>query len=195
MGEIEIKIMSDLEEHIKIQVSKIFVEGFYKDLSRLTKDVDKLTRVFENAFIEDACYVALLNNKAVGMICCSSIKTKAINIEKQKFLKELGFVKGSIAYAILKSEFNKSIEYTEKTIFIECMATGTESRGMGVGTALLQYIIDSLPYTEYILDVLDTNENAIGLYSKMGFKEFKRKQEKHGKQKGFNAHIYMRLLV
>lgn len=195
MKEIEIKRMCDLDDNAKYQVAEVFVQGFYKELSAISKDMDKLIKAFENAFIEEACYLAMINNKVVGMVCCSDSKTRAVNIEKQKFLKEFGFIKGNIVYRILNSEFNKPIEFSENIAFVECMATRVESRGKGVATALLQYVINKLPYTEYILDVTDTNEKAIGLYKKVGFKEFERKKEKYGKQKGFNARIYMKFNI
>ena len=47
-------------------------------------------------------------------------------------------------------------------------------------------------YQDYVLDVTDINSNAIRCYTNIGFKEFKRIPEKHGKQKGFNEKIYMR---
>ena len=43
-----------------------------------------------------------------------------------------------------------------------------------------------------MLDVTDINDNAIQCYMRIGFEEFKRILEKHGKQKGFNEKIFMR---
>lgn len=192
MEEIEIKRMCDLDDNTKYQVAEVFVEGFYEELSGISKSTDKLIKVFENAFIKESCYLATINNVVVGMVCCSDSKKRAVNIEKRKFLKEFGFIKGNIVYRILNSEFNKPIEFGENIAFVECMATRVESRGKGVATSLLQYIINNLPYTEYILDVTDVNEKAISLYKKVGFKEFERKKERHGKQKGFNERIYMK---
>ena len=192
MEEMEIKRMCDLDDNVKHQVAEVFVEGFYEELSGISKSIDKLIKAFENAFIEESCYLATINNVVVGMVCCSDSKTRAVNIEKQKFLKEFGFIKGNIVYRILNSEFNKPIEISENIAFVECMATRAESRSKGVATSLLQYIINNLPYTEYILDVTDVNEKAIRLYKKSGFKEFDRKKERYGKQKGFNERIYMK---
>lgn len=46
-------------------------------------------------------------------------------------------------------------------------------------------------YNAYVLDVTDINIPAINCYNNLGFKEFKRIKEKHGRQKGFNEKIYM----
>ena len=47
-------------------------------------------------------------------------------------------------------------------------------------------------YEYFVLDVTDVNTATIRCYSALGFKEFKRAKEKHSKQKGFSAKIYMR---
>ena len=47
-------------------------------------------------------------------------------------------------------------------------------------------------YQDFVLDVTDINNNAIKCYTSIGFKEFKRIPEKHGKQKGFNERIFIR---
>ena len=47
-------------------------------------------------------------------------------------------------------------------------------------------------YQDFVLDVTDINNNAIKCYTSIGFEEFKRIPEKHGKQKGFNEKIFMR---
>jgi ribosomal protein S18 acetylase RimI-like enzyme len=47
-------------------------------------------------------------------------------------------------------------------------------------------------YRDFVLDVTDVNESAIKCYTNVGFEEFKRVPEKHGKQKGFNERIFMR---
>lgn len=47
-------------------------------------------------------------------------------------------------------------------------------------------------YQDFVLDVTDINDNAIQCYMRIGFEEFKRILEKHGKQKGFNERIFMR---
>ena len=69
---------------------------------------------------------------------------------------------------------------------------GRQFRRRGVATALLQKIVTSGLYADYILDVTDINAAAIQCYEKAGFREFQRVPEKHRKQKGFSAKIYMK---
>ncbi|MCL2738268.1 MAG: GNAT family N-acetyltransferase, partial [Bacteroidales bacterium] len=44
-------------------------------------------------------------------------------------------------------------------------------RKKGIATSIMEYIFALNMYEKYILEVLDTNENAIKLYKKLGFKE------------------------
>ena len=51
-----------------------------------------------------------------------------------------------------------------------------EARGLGVGTALLDAVVDEAKrrgYTQVRLDVVDTNPRAKALYKHVGFKELK----------------------
>lgn len=57
---------------------------------------------------------------------------------------------------------------------------------------MITEIMQRESYDRYILEVADTNTNAVNLYKKLGFKEFHRVKEKHPKQSGLNEYIYMR---
>ncbi len=98
--------------------------------------------------------------------------------------KHFGFLKGVISTFVLKEEFEKQLEYPVTTGYIEFVAV------------LLQLCFKKVccwtNYQDFVLDVTDINDNAIQCYMRIGFEEFKRILEKHGKQKGFNERIFMR---
>lgn len=190
--QIEVLKMADLDESIKHEVSRVFIEGYYNELSFFAKDPERLANAFEDAFIAEVFYLALIDGQVVGMLACANNKTRAMRLDPKKLRKALGFFAGSLAYLVLKNEFHRPFQYADDVAYIECVATGITARGQGVATALLNDVLRNLPYTEYILEVVDTNEKAFRIYQKLGFEEFERKPEKHAKQKGFNARIYMR---
>ena len=114
-------------------------------------------------------------------------------MDKQKLKKNFGFIKGSFAYSTMKKEFHTPLDYPDNTAYIECVATIPEARGKGVATELMKYLLSSLPYSEYILEVTDTNTAARKIYDRMGFKVFEETSERFGKIKGFNKRIYMKM--
>lgn len=186
--------MSDYDHDVAYEVANVFVDGYYKDLSFFTKDRERLRNAFKSTFCPDVFYLAEMDGKIAGILACSNNRQRAMHIDKRSMRKHLGFFMGSLAYKFLSKEFNTALTYPDDTGYIECVATIESARGKGVCTALFKYVMKELPYKEFILDVADTNENAYRLYKKLGFTEFKRKPEKHGKIKGFNERIYMKFL-
>ena len=70
------------------------------------------------------------------------------------------------------------------------MATAAAYRGRGVGQGLLSHVMAAEPYSEYVLEVIDTNAPAIRLYEKLGYREFTRTPAVKGS--GFNYYVYMK---
>jgi ribosomal protein S18 acetylase RimI-like enzyme len=77
---------------------------------------------------------------------------------------------------------------------IEFVATSPEYRGKGVTSEIITHILKTTPYTNYVLEVADTNLNAVNLYMKLGFQEFKRVEEKHSDKSGINYLVYMKYI-
>jgi ribosomal protein S18 acetylase RimI-like enzyme len=177
------------------KISKIFVDGFYQWLHYFSKDKKKLVNAFSHMFNLDVFYVALLNDEICGIAACNDGKIKSVHLEKKELKKYLGFVKGTIAYAVLNHEFEEKqypFPIEPDMGCIEFVATSAEYRGKGVASAIITNIFKTTPYTNYVLEVADTNLNAVNLYTKLGFKEFKRVEEKHSKTSGINYLIYMK---
>ena len=74
---------------------------------------------------------------------------------------------------------------------IEFVGTAINHRSKGVASSIMKYIFDNTEYIKYVLEVADTNYNAIRLYEKLGFKEFLRIKQKHSKHSGVNYLVYM----
>ena len=89
-------------------------------------------------------------------------------------------------------EFEGQLEYPITTGYIEFVAVRKKYRKQGIATTMLQESMLLAHYQYFVLDVTDINSNAIKCYTNIGFEEFKRISEKHGKQKGFNEKIFMR---
>ncbi len=195
MFEIQLASKLDKNTNTSDKISKIFVDGFYQWLSYFSKDKTKLANAFSHMFNLDVFYVALLNGEICGIVACNDGKMKSVHLEKKELKKHLGFVKGSIAYAVLRHEFEEKqypFPIEPDMGCIEFVATSTECRGKGAASEIITHIFKTTPYTNYVLEVADTNLNAVSLYTKLGFKEFKRVEEKHSKASGINYLVYMK---
>jgi ribosomal protein S18 acetylase RimI-like enzyme len=192
MNNVVVHNMADYDRDVRYEVASVFVDGYYKDLSFFSKNREKLCNAFKETFCPDVFYIAELDGGIAGILACSNNKQRAMHIDKTSMRQGLGFFMGSLACQLLKKEFNTPLDYPDDIAYIECVATSEEARGKGVCTALINHVMYNLSYSEYVLDVADTNVNAIRLYRKLGFKEFMRKPEKNAKIKGFNERIYMK---
>jgi ribosomal protein S18 acetylase RimI-like enzyme len=177
------------------QISRVFVDGFYKWLKFFSKDRGKLERAFAHTFNLDAFYAAELDGEIIAIASCASKAARSVSLEKQQFCKHLGFVMGRIAYAALHKEFETKeypIPMGETTGAIEFVAVASEHQGKGIAGKLIERVIEETGFSEYILEVADTNANAVSLYSRLGFEEVCRVPEKHPKQSGLNDYVYMK---
>lgn len=172
-------------------ITEIFVECFYNLYSGFAKNHKQLEDVLYGSFRAEHFMIAYLDDQPVGLLGFADNKNRSLMLDKKKFKSELGFIKGSIAYFILKSEFHPKLNYDDCVGYIEFIATLPHSRGKKVAQSLMTHFFDTSNYKKFVLEVGDTNEIALNTYIKLGFEEFDRKPDKHSRQTGFNSRIYM----
>lgn len=192
MSNIIVKRMSDLDKKYRKEVAHIFVDAYYDNLKSLSKDKNKLSEGFEHVFVSEVFFVAFCEEKIVGILACSNNKTRALHLCRRELVKHFGFIKGTMSYNFMKRNFHDSLNYSDDTTYIESVATSTFARGKGIATFLMNYVYEQLPYTEYVLEVVNNNPNAIRLYEKLGYSEFERKKAEYPKIMGFEYYIYMK---
>jgi ribosomal protein S18 acetylase RimI-like enzyme len=177
------------------QISRIFVEGFYQWLHFFSKDKELLSRALAHTFELGKFYVGADRETVAAITACTDGKHPSIHLDKHELRRHLGFLRGSFAYVMLyKYLENHPYPFTlsESTGSIEFVATAAKYQRQGVASALIEHIMSNTPYTDYVLEVADTNTAALRLYERLGFAEVKRIPEKHPKQSGLNFYIYMR---
>ncbi len=187
----------EFENDIKMKISEIFVDGFFQWLKFFSKDKDKLTKAFSHMFNTGVFYVAVIDGEVAGIAACTDGKALSVRLESKELKKHLGFFMGTIAYSVLKREFEeKSYPFKiEKGMgMVEFVAVSAKYRGQGVATAIMKHIFAVTPYEVYALEVADTNTNAVKLYEKLGYTEFMRIKQKHSKQSGVDYLVYMKYL-
>jgi ribosomal protein S18 acetylase RimI-like enzyme len=190
----EIKRANSFEEnYIRTKISEIFVDGFEDWFVTLSKNKELLVKAFSHMFVLDMYYVAIIDNEIAGITACTNGIIGAMDHNRKELIKHFGFIKGSIINMIFNKEFGKpAIETGEKSGSIEFVATLRKYHRQGIASGLINGIIKMTEYNEYILEVADTNYNALKLYEKLGFKEFKRIEHKYKKQSGINYLAYMK---
>jgi len=189
----EIIKLSEYTGNAQKDAAKIFVDGYYEDLSMLCKNKNRLVAALEGAFNESVFYIAILEGNLVGITACADAKGRALQLDKKQLKKHVGFIKGTFAYKAMAKEFHTPLVYPDNKAYIECVATRPAARGKGVATALMKHILHQTPYTEYELEVTDANVTAKKLYEKLGFQVCKVVKERVPKVSEFNERIYMRL--
>lgn len=168
----EIKRASEMGQGIRHEISDIFTEGFRQWLVYFSKDTKKLSAAFAHMFLLEYFYVAVIDGKVAGIAACTNGKSPSIRLEKKELRKHLGWVKGTIAYIVLRKELEDHpypFHLQNDTGSVEFVATGTTYRSKGVATTIIRTIIETAPYRDYVLEVADTNTEAVKLYEKMGF--------------------------
>ena len=141
---------------------------------RVTELLKKLFVHPHHLFSYTHCYFALLNGEVVGMIFSYDGKT----------YKKQGLRTGILLARCMKLQFLKRFRLfmksqsiygrvAENEYYISNIAVYPEFRGLGFGKMLLMKAEDEAKASgleRCVLDVVTSNEGAIGLYQKMGYK-------------------------
>ena len=190
---------SNLQPNTRLEISRLFVEGFYKWLKYFCKDKNKLMAAFSDAFIWEHFYVAIENSKIVGMAALANGKEAVVIPNKKTLRKHLGFIRGSIAKFFLKKEFEEHsypFDICSDTDSIEYVCVDKDYRGKNIAGQLLEYIIQESSKNHFVLEVASSNAPAIRAYEKFGFVEFftTSLSPKEQKYAGFEKYIYMKYI-
>ncbi|MCL2190111.1 MAG: GNAT family N-acetyltransferase [Defluviitaleaceae bacterium] len=172
--------VTDLPFDARPQVSAIFTEGFYEGgFKHIDRDKAVIARALAHMFILDHFYAAIEGEEILAFIAITDKKPPPIRLDKALLRRELGFIRGSIVHwALVKQLINRPYPFTvtQDMGSVEFVATAPNHRGKGIAKALLSHVMEErqLPYTKYVLEVIDNNSSAIKLYENLGFKEFTR---------------------
>lgn len=179
-------------ENDRCDIALCIAEGFKKDFDVLCKNTHTVATAISTGLRISKFYVAESENEVVGVMAISDCNGRAAATDMASYKENFGFFKGNIANLVLKEEFESPLDYPPTTGYIEFVAVRNTHQRKGIATSMLKESMIQSSYEAYVLDVTDVNTAAIRCYSALGFKEFKRVREKHSKQKGFSAKIYMR---
>lgn len=169
------------------QVVNILILSFESKFKKLTNlETNDLKSYMMDALLfdnqpQDGYFVATIKNEVVGVVKIAySNKAKIKNTNKTSFfylVKKYGLgnvVKLNFAGILLSNSTHKG-EY-----YIEHIAVSETARGYGIGTLLLEKVFEEAKRIEEItkvtLYVAGTNQKAVTLYERLGFKTTKKRK-------------------
>lgn len=185
---VKVHRLSDLGVDRIKEVAQFTVHQFRDMFRPISQDEEALIRLFMRAMVVEQCFVAIHQNKVVGMVGVSTPVRGAFEVSLKEVQHCLGFVDGlKFYFNIVKS----GLKLKPYQIYINTLAVDEAYRRQGIATRLLEECMLKSCGQEYLLDVVDVNTGAFKLYESLGFKVVKRKKQIFAKQAGFNEWIYM----
>jgi len=189
----EIIKLSELNEEQQNQFMSVFVEGFHNVFSSISKDKEKLHKLFKFSFDYERAYAFLQDGEAVGILGLSDYQARPIRLNKEIFMEIIGGVAGKIAYKQVCKALEKPHSIQQYEIYIDYIATNPKCRSKGIGTQLIEFVRDTLGYRHLELEVFSKNTRAIKLYKRLGFRVIAEKKDFMMMLNGFGKRITMRL--
>ncbi|MCX8059401.1 MAG: GNAT family N-acetyltransferase [Spirochaetes bacterium] len=200
MEKIDIKkLWFNVDSKLKEKITSIFIDAFYeKDFSLLSRNPHKVYNLFLNAFKYELFFIVYYDLTPVGIFALSDGINRFLKFRIKDFIKNLGLIKGLIAYLFMKYEYEQKIKMKKEGLYIDIIAIKKEFQGMGIGKKIIEFIRNySIENKKYIeLDVNSNNYKAINLYEKNGFIKINEKKIFLLKGlKGFDKKIRMALNI
>jgi ribosomal protein S18 acetylase RimI-like enzyme len=185
----------ELGESYRRRIAEVLVNGFSEDFSYFSEDTDRLTGVFEHMILLNRFYVVLLDGEPVSVASLTTQDQQCFAPRWREFRRHLGVLRGSVAYLVVRTQFLGIYDGARPGLAeIGFVATDSAHQGRGLGTALLTHLLSLPEYGQYVVEeIKDTNVQALHLYSKLGFTEYKRRPERFAQRAGFSEYVSMRL--
>jgi ribosomal protein S18 acetylase RimI-like enzyme len=164
----EIKL--GIPDELRKQAAIICYEGF-SQIKWLWGSQEKAITVLEASFNTELGLIALMQGQLVGFIGLKYENRSFFLFERLHFIRELGLLRGLLAFLILDNV--SPVKPLSDEVYIAVLVVDPSMRGKGIGSSLMQSafeIAQQNQCTAVVLDVANTNSNARRLYDRLGFK-------------------------
>ncbi|MDR2687614.1 MAG: GNAT family N-acetyltransferase [Oscillospiraceae bacterium] len=173
----DIRPLSELTDAQAAQAFDMFAEGFYFIFSPISKDKARLRELFLASFDREMAWVCLIGGRPVGFVACGTSERQPVNMRKEDCLRVLGRAKGTLVYWFAAPILAKPHARDPGEGYLDYLTTDPAFRGRGIGTAMFRHVCETLPYERYTFEVLSRNETAIRLYTKLGMRRVRVKND------------------
>lgn len=160
----------------RAQCAEILYAAFHQKIGMLklfTRSQEQTLRLIEHSLQPEMGIYALQHGRLVGVAGLQSHKQTFMVISMRDLFAEFGTLGG-----LLRLFWLWLMSWGEtprrEHLRIEMLAVDASTRGGGVGTCLLQAVIDKARregYRAVVLEVMDTNPDARRLYERIGFRQ------------------------
>ncbi|MEU0490393.1 GNAT family N-acetyltransferase [Nocardiopsis changdeensis] len=195
-GMIEVVRADALGETRRREVARVFVDGFGPDLAAFSKDPEVLADAIAHMLVPERFYVALVDGEPAGLASLTVDDEECVEPDARTLRRHLGAVRGTIADRVFRSQFQGAVrEPREGKAEIGFVASSLRHRGRGAAKAVLLHLLALPGYDEYVLeDIAGNNEAALGLYRRLGFREYRRRRAPYAGFSGIKEYVSMRLV-
>lgn len=198
----EIKITTKIERKHKVEIARLYFQAFTKKFHYLwlfTKKEEEAAFVLEKSINYQKGLYAIKDDEVMGFVGLETGNEFYAPLKYSSFVEVFGKIGASwryIAYGIYRLFHG---EKRKEAIHIDPIVVSGQSRGMGIGTKLLEAVFEfakKKKVDKVILEVVDTNPKAKKLYEKMGFCVVKEEKIPFFLQKaGFQKVLHMEKIV
>lgn len=193
---IEINRGDELGESYRHRIADVLVRGFAEDFAFFSQDPRVLADAFAHMILLDRFYVARVDGEPAAIASVTEGEQECFAPRWADVRQHLGVVHGTTSYLIVRSQFLGAYDGARDGLAeIGFVTTAPRYQGRGVATALMRHVLALPGYEEFVLrDIKDTNAPALGMYTKLGFREFHRRPVRFAQRAGFSAYVSMSLL-
>jgi GNAT superfamily N-acetyltransferase len=173
-----------VETHVEItqslpaahpEAARIFYAAFRDKIEHLElfpRSPEQAMHILARSFCADRGFYALEQGKVIGVVGFEGRDGRRfVELTWTVLASEFGWFGASWRYAWIKV-MHRFERPSANTLRVEALAVAESARGQGVGTLLLNRVLDharKCSYGAVALEVVDTNPRARRLYERLGF--------------------------
>lgn len=169
-------------------IAETIVAAFWDQLGHLVNDQEAVISLLADFIIPGHFFVAADPEvgRVLGAFSFSDEHGYAFRLDEAAVKRTFGFIKGSIASAVLKDEFYRPAVFGPGQAHIDFVAVRADQQGRGLAKRMLGAFLQEKRYQLYTLEVVEGNERALQLYLQLGFAQTGRQPEKRARLLGFS---------
>ena len=170
MTEPNVEIVEGIEPQHVEDALRIVYDAFDRKLRHGFRDADDLVRLFHDSVDCANCHSAVADGRCLGLLTFSVTGREFYRISAVSLFSRFS------PWRALRIIFNGILLYGTPgpdEYYVESLSVSAESRGLGLGAALMRQAEEQavvLGKRKMTLDVIGENEGAIRLYQRLGYR-------------------------